>query len=360
MIREPLFHFLMLGAVIFAFHGLITRHKTDKPGKIVVTQATIENLATGFTRTWQRPPTEDELRGLVHDYVREEAAYREALTLGLDRDDMIVRRRLRQKLEFVSDDLATRMEPNDAELQSFLEAHRGTFQTEPLFSFHQIYFNPQAHGLNLHRDVARVLDDLRSGSRVHDPELGDPFLLQQNFDDVSLAELKKTFGEQFASAISALPVGSWQGPIDSGYGAHLVYVAKHTDSRLPALVEVRKGAPRYLDAKPGRWDKFTTRSCRASVRMNRLKRRNWHRCSDAIFLCFFSSCLHGGMASHGVGPRSAPRLPATPSDGWRHLRCALESAGSGRHNAVESLRPTAASVLQSQAASWFLCQQCLH
>jgi PPIC-type PPIASE domain len=251
VIRDPLFHFLILGAAIFALHGLIKRDKTDKPGEIVVRQAAIENLATGFTRTWQRPPTEDELQGLVRDYIREEAAYREALSLGLDRDDMIVRRRLRQKLEFVSDELATRKEPSDADLQSFLEAHRETFQTEPLFSFRQIYFNPQMHGENLHRDVARALDDLQhSGSHVHKTGPGDPFLLQQTFDDVSVPDLKKTFGDRFASAINALPVGSWQGPIDSGYGAHLVCVTKHTDSRLPALAEVREQVRReYLDAK---------------------------------------------------------------------------------------------------------------
>jgi hypothetical protein len=251
IIREPLFHFLIVGAAIFAIHGLITRHRTDKPGEIVVTQAAIENLVTGFTRTWQRPPTEDEFQGLVRDYIREEGAYREALTLGLDRDDMIVRRRLQQKLEFVSDGLATSIEPSDGELQSFLQAHKGTFQTEPLFSFRQIYFNPQLHGENLHRDVTRVLDALQhASSHVHKNEFGDPFLLQKNFDDVSLADLKKTFGEQFASAISALPVGSWQGPIDSGYGGHLVRVTKHTDSRLPALSEVRQQVRReYLGAK---------------------------------------------------------------------------------------------------------------
>jgi PPIC-type PPIASE domain len=251
VIREPLFHFLMLGAVIFAVHGFITRHRTDKPGEIVVTQAAVENLVTGFTRTWQRPPTEDELQGLVRDYIREEAAYREALTMGLDRDDMIVRRRLQQKLEFVSDELATRTEPSDAELQSFLEAHRGTLQTDPLFSFRQIYFNPQRHGENLHRDVARELDDLQhSGSHVPKTALGDPFLLQQSFDHVTLPDLKKTFGEHFASAISALPVASWQGPIDSGYGVHLVFVAQHTDSHLPTLAEVRAQVRReYLDAK---------------------------------------------------------------------------------------------------------------
>jgi hypothetical protein len=251
VIREPLFHFLILGAAIFAVHSLITRHKTDNPGEIVVTRAAIENLATGFTRTWQRPPTEEDLEGLVRDYIREEAAYREALALGLDRNDMIVRRRLRQKLEFVSDDLATRTEPGDAELQSFLQAHRGTFQTEALISLRQIYFDPQLHGAKLHDDVARVLDVLqRPGSSKLGIDAGDPFLLPLNFDDVSLAELKKTFGDQFASAITALPVGSWQGPIDSGYGAHLVYVAKYTDGRLPALAEVREEVRReYLDAR---------------------------------------------------------------------------------------------------------------
>ncbi len=250
VIREPLFHFLLLGALIFAAYSFVTRHKTDKPGEIVVTQAEIENLVTGFTRTWQRPPTEEELQGLVRDYIREEAAYREALALGLDRDDMVVRRRLQQKLEFVSDDLATRAEPTDTELQGFLQAHKAAYQAEPLFSFRQIYFNPQLHP-DIHLDVARVRDDLQhSGSRVHNADLGDPFLLQQNFDDISLSDLKKTFGEQFASSMSALPVGSWQGPIESGYGAHLVYVTKHIDSRQPALCEVREQVRReYLDAK---------------------------------------------------------------------------------------------------------------
>jgi hypothetical protein len=251
IIREPLFHFLILGVAIFGAHGLITRHKTDKPGEIVVTQAAIENLTTGFTRTWQRPPTEDELRGLLRDYIREEAAYREALALGLDRDDMIVRRRLRQKLEFVSDGLAAPTEPSDAELQSFLQAHPETFQTEPLFSFRQIYLNPQLHGENAHRDATKVLEVLRhAGSGVRDHDLGDPFLLEQNFDNVVLSDVKKTFGEQFASAIDALPIGSWQGPIDSGFGVHLVRVTKHSDSHLPALAEVREQVRReYLDGK---------------------------------------------------------------------------------------------------------------
>ena len=125
ILREPLLHFLLLGAVIFAVFNFVSRHKSDKPGEIVVTQGTIENIATGFTRTWQRPPTKEELQGLIRDYIREEAAYREAVSMGLDRDDTIVRRWLRQKLEFVSDDLASNAEPSDADLDAFLKAHPG-------------------------------------------------------------------------------------------------------------------------------------------------------------------------------------------------------------------------------------------
>jgi hypothetical protein len=187
IIREPLLHFLLRGAAIFVVYGVATRHKTDKPGQILVTQGTIENLVTGFTRTWQRPPTEEELQGLVRDYIREEAAYREALALGLDRDDMIVRRRLQQKIEFLSDDLASRTEPSDMDLQRFLDAHSGLFQSEPLFSFRQIYFNPQLHGGNLHRDMTRALEDLkRAGPRANTADLGDPFLLEPSFEKVSL------------------------------------------------------------------------------------------------------------------------------------------------------------------------------
>jgi hypothetical protein len=240
ILREPLFHFLLLGAAIFAVYGIATRHNTDKPGQILVTQGTIENLVTGYRRTWQRPPTEEELQGLIRDYIREEVAYREALALGLDRDDMIVRRRLQQKFEFLSDDLTSRIEPSDTDLQHFLEAHSELFQSEPVLSFRQIYFNPQLHRDNTARDVASVLDGLqRSRSPGNATRLGDPFLLAESFENVSLSDVKRTFGEKFASVISRLPSGIWRGPIQSGFGVHLVFVVKWTNSRLPSLAEVQ-------------------------------------------------------------------------------------------------------------------------
>jgi hypothetical protein len=251
LLREPLLHFLLLGAAIFAVFSLISRHKTDKPGEIVVTQGTLENIATGFTRTWQRPPTKEELQGLVRDYIREEAAYREALSMGLDRDDTIVRRRLRQKLEFISDDLGSHAEPSDADLDAFLKVHTGLFKAEPVFSFRQIYLNPQLHGANLQRDESSVLAELRSGgSGASLSSLGDPFLLEQSFEKVSLAEVKQTFGEQFASGLSVLSTGQWQGPVNSGYGAHLVFVSQRSEGHMPTLAEVRDQVRReWLNAK---------------------------------------------------------------------------------------------------------------
>ena len=240
ILREPLLHFILLGAAIFAVYGFVTRHRTDKPGEIVVTQGTLENIITGFTRTWQRPPTEEELRGQVREYIREEAAYREALAMGLDRDDTIVRRRLRQKLEFLSDDLATRVEPTDADLQSFLQTHPGLFQSEPRFTFRHVYLNPQKHGANRAADEARFLAELqRGGANADLSSLGDPFLLAPSFQNVSLAEVKQVFGDQFASALAALPTCHWQGPVASGYGAHFVFLSQRTEGSLPALPEIR-------------------------------------------------------------------------------------------------------------------------
>ena len=240
ILREPLLHFILLGAAIFALYGFVTRHRTDKPGEIVVTQGTLENIITGFTRTWQRPPTEEELRSQVRDYIREEAAYREALAMGLDRDDTIVRRRLRQKLEFLSDDLATRREPTDADLQTFLQRHPELFQSEPSFSFQQVYLNPQQHAANLSADEAGLLDKLRrSGPNADLSSLGDPFLLASSFQNVSLAEVKQVLGDQFASAIDGLPTSRWEGPVTSGYGVHFVFLSQSTGRNLPVLSEIR-------------------------------------------------------------------------------------------------------------------------
>jgi len=241
LLKQPLLHFLLLGAGLFLAYSLMPKGPgTSEPGKIVVTQGQIEHLATGFAKTWQRSPTAQELEGLVRDWVREEVYYREAMALGLDRDDTVIRRRLRQKMEFVSDDIVAQTEPSDADLTAYLQAHPNSFRVEQRFTFRQVYLNPAKHGENLARDAAQLLAQLNQADNKGDASaLGDSFLLEHQFAAVSASEVAKQFGEKFAAQLGELPPNQWQGPVESGYGEHLVFVSERTEGRLPVLAEVR-------------------------------------------------------------------------------------------------------------------------
>lgn len=238
LLREPLVHFLLIGTAIFAGYRLVATDGGRGPETIVVTQGRIEALATAFARTRQRPPTESELEGLIREYVREEVYYREALAMGLDRDDTVVRRRLRQKLEFLAEEAAAAAEPTDAQLLDYLATHPARFRVEPRFSFLQVYLNPERHRGTLAQEAAQLLAQLRGG--VADPAtLGDPSLLERRFEEEPAGQVAKQFGEAFAVQLAQLPMGEWTGPIESGLGAHLVQVTARREGRLPGLEEVR-------------------------------------------------------------------------------------------------------------------------
>jgi hypothetical protein len=240
LVKEPLLHFLVLGAAIFAVYHWLPKRNNSEPGNIVITQGEIENLATIFARSWQRPPTEEELAGLVRDRVQEEVYCREAMALGLDTDDSVIRRRLRQKMEFVSDDIASQTEPSDADLNAYLLAHPDSFRLEPRFTFHQVYLNPEKHGENLARDAAQLLAQLnQAGKKVDVSAVGDPSLLESTFKSVPASEIAGQFGEKFAAKVDELSPGRWQGPVESGYGLHLVFVEERIKGRVPELAEVR-------------------------------------------------------------------------------------------------------------------------
>jgi len=241
LLHEPLVHFVLLGLLVFAGFEFTSRNEASEPGTIVVTQAQVESLVTGFTRTWQRPPTNLELEGLTREYIREEVCTREALALGLDKDDSVIRRRLRQKLEFISDSVASQADPTDDQLQKFLQAHADSFRGQRQFTFNQVYLDPQKHGENLTRDVKQMLAQLRlAGTKPDLSKLGDSFLLEQDFEAVPVGEISKQFGEKFAAKLVELPVGEWSGPIESGFGVHLVLVSARADGSLPALADVRE------------------------------------------------------------------------------------------------------------------------
>lgn len=245
LLHEPLVHFLLLGLLVFTGFKFFSRNETSEPGTIIVTQAQIQSLVTGFTRTWQRPPTTLELEGLIREYIREEICTREAIALGLDRDDTVIRRRLRQKLEFLSDSVASQAEPTDEQLQKYLEAHPDNYRSERRFTFSQIFLDPQKHGENLTRDVDQMLAELRLAAYKPDVwKLGDSLLLEMNYEAVSGNEISKQFGEEFAAKLVDLPVGQWSGPIASGYGVHLVLLADREQGAVPQLRDVREAVKR--------------------------------------------------------------------------------------------------------------------
>jgi hypothetical protein len=245
MLHEPLMHFLLLGVGIFLAYSLVAQRTSIEPEKIVVTEGQIEHLAMGFARTWQRPPSADELEGLIREHLREEVYYREAMALGLDKDDIIIRRRLRQKLEFISEDVAAQVEPTDEQLRAYLKAYPEAFRVERRFTFRQVYLNPKRRRESLAHDAAQLLVQLhRTGDKADTLSLGDSFLLEHDFDAVPASEVAKQFGEKFAAQLNELQPGQWQGPVESGYGVHLVFISERTIGRLPALEEIRDAVRR--------------------------------------------------------------------------------------------------------------------
>src|SRR4051812_27410537 len=208
LLREPLLHFLLLGTAIFAGYSLVSKGSRDEPGKIVISEGQIAAMAEGFTRTWRRPPTQEEIDGLIRDRVQEEVYCREAMALGLDKDDTIIRRRLRQKMDFVTDDVAALAEPTDDELNAHLKTHADTFRVQRQFTFSQVYLNPERHGENLVKDTAELLARLRqAGDKADLSELGDSFLLEHSFQLLPSSEIVKQFGEKFAAKLGELAPG---------------------------------------------------------------------------------------------------------------------------------------------------------
>ncbi len=244
-LREPLLHFLILGAALFAISGTLPKRTTGEPAKIVVSQARIEHLAAGFTGTWLRPPTAEELDGLIRDYVHEEVYYREATAMGLDRDDAVIRRRLQQKLEFVSADIADLTQPTEEQLRVYLQDHPDKFRIGSRLTFSQVYLNRERHGESLPSDALELLWQLRQVGKNSDASLlGDPSLLESQFFDEAAVDIAKQYGEKFVTTLNGAPLGEWQGPVDSSYGVHLVLVERRTEARTPALEEVRDAVRR--------------------------------------------------------------------------------------------------------------------
>lgn len=239
-LASPAVAFLFVGVLLFGLQALLSdRGDGGDSTRIEVTSAEVGLLTDYFTRQWNRPPTEQELRGLVDDYVRREVLYREALALGLDRGDEVIRRRMVQKFEFLTEDLAGQLQPPDAALQTYFEENRERYRYPELRSFTHVYFNIDKRGDAGFAAAESVLADLRaSPDAARAGELGDPFMLARHYRAVSPREASRLFGGEFADALFELEPGQWQGPVASGYGLHLVLVTDAEGSSMPGLDDV--------------------------------------------------------------------------------------------------------------------------
>jgi hypothetical protein len=240
LLREPLLHFLLLGGLLFAIFGHGGAGGGAAGTQIVVTAADIARLSEQFARTWHRPPAADELQAQIDDYIREEVLYRTALTLGLDRDDTIIRRRLRQKMDFLSEGAIA--EPQEADLLAYFHAHEDKFRAEPAISFRQILISGN-RGAAAEGDARQLLTKLVAAGPGA-VEGGDPSLLAEGFDAAPLSRIADLFGEAFARALAGVRPGEWAGPLPSAYGYHLVRVAAVEPARLPPFEQVRAAVER--------------------------------------------------------------------------------------------------------------------
>ena len=243
IISNPLLHFLLLALLIYIIYGLFgVKQSLESERTILVTQSTINWLEESWEKRWNRPPTEKELDGLINQYVRETILYQEALNMELDRDDVIIRRRLAQKFEFLTQDLIQVPEPSDKELTAYFNENINKYKTPDLITFHHIYFDPDKRGDSTLSDAEDSKIKLNKLDYPNENlnQFGDNFMLQSYFPERSEQEIAKYFGPRFAESVFDLEQGEWIGPVLSGYGTHLVYVDAHIKAPEPDFDSVKE------------------------------------------------------------------------------------------------------------------------
>ena len=241
--REPLVHFLLIGAVLFAVYALWGQQDVEEQGRSInISAGEINWLTDVWEKRWMRPPTDAERTGLVNQYLREMVLYREAVAMGLDKDDPVIRRRLGQKLEFRSQDLISPQPPTEDELRDYFKIHIDRYQKPDLVTMTQIFIDPDLRGDKTLADAEAIKKQLQALKEFPQDtkSYGDSFMLQNYYPERTEAELLKFFGSGFAQSVFELSPGQWHGPVLSGYGTHLVYVHDHQRADPPTFAEAEQ------------------------------------------------------------------------------------------------------------------------
>jgi hypothetical protein len=241
LFRKPALHVLLLGVLVAAAVLVAKGPPTgDAARRVVTTGSDLLQLRAAFVRTWQREPTAEELRGALEQHIRQEVLYREALARGYDRDDQVVRRAMQQKMEFLAASQALQEPPTEAEIEAFFSLRQDRYALPAVVTFAQVYVSSDQRGADAETSAKALLEQLRRDDPAPTElvEWGDPIMLETYYSDRSEADVSGAFGGDFTEALLALPVGTWEGPVSSGYGLHLVKVLERTDSRIPDWQEV--------------------------------------------------------------------------------------------------------------------------
>jgi peptidyl-prolyl cis-trans isomerase C len=242
LLREPLVHFLLIGAVLFGLYSLTPAGSATPAAsrEIRLSNDELTQLVLLFKSQWRREPTAEEFNRLVEDKVQGEILYREALAMSLDKDDEIVKRRMAQKMQFLAEDVAAAREPTSAQLRAWYEKNSASFAQPPRVSFRHLYFSPDRRGVRARDDAAQALAKLagQPEDAMIAASLADRFMFQNHYRDRAPEFLGKEFGPQFARAVATLRPASWQGPVESGFGWHLVFVDTVIPGRVPAFEEI--------------------------------------------------------------------------------------------------------------------------
>jgi peptidyl-prolyl cis-trans isomerase C len=248
-LKEPLVHFLLAGLALFAFFALRGEPVDPESRTIIINEKQVERLAANWAQTWQRPPTQAEIDGLIREFIKEEIYYREGMRLGLDQDDLIVRRRIGSKMEFLATSELENQRPDDATLQAILNRNPERYATETRYSFDQIYIAVQDEA-TARAKAAQWLAALGRGTDWQ--KLGDAISLPRSAENADRDRLISDFGEDFSAALAKLEVGKWTGPVASGFGWHVVRVRKVQASEKPKLADVRQAVENDWRSQTGR------------------------------------------------------------------------------------------------------------
>ncbi|UCE94818.1 MAG: peptidyl-prolyl cis-trans isomerase, partial [Flavobacteriaceae bacterium] len=245
ILKEPLAHFLLFGLALFALYGLVNE-EDDGANTIVIDDYDMKNIIASWEMQWKRLPTDEELKSLIQQNIKQEIFYQEALKMNLDHNDEIIKRRLAQKMQFLSNDLATITEPSEDELKDFYEKNADNYLSPYAYSFYQIIFSPD-HRKDPKKDAEELKDKIKNNDPKQVTGKGDSLPFPYFFKETDANELQRQLGNKFSEKLETLPEGQWLGPLKSGFGYHLVYILDKTPPQKPEFEAVRNELVRDLE-----------------------------------------------------------------------------------------------------------------